>query len=65
MTAPERPVRAHCPLGGLAPCVDDLCHGVTTTICGLEESHDFCWHGWVPDTCNEGCNGDGEYDDDE
>ena len=51
----RRPVRARCLQGGTAPCFDDLCHGVDTTMCGLEHLEDFCDHGWLPDTCDEGC----------
>jgi hypothetical protein len=47
------PVRAYCPLGGPAPCVDDLCHGSDHTICGLEYGFDFCAHGFLPDSCSE------------
>lgn len=45
---PRRPV---CLYGGPAPCVDDLCHGSDTTLCGLEIGFDFCDHGYDPDTC--------------
>jgi hypothetical protein len=54
-------VRARCRLGGPAPCFDDLCHGSSTTICGLEEGIDFCPHGYLPDTCDEGCNYEDDY----
>lgn len=53
-----------CGLGGLAPCVDDLCHGVDTTICGLERGFDFCDHGHFPDSCEE-CGAEDENDEDE
>lgn len=56
------PIRVRCPLGGPAPCIDDLCHGVDTTMCGLEMDFDVCYHGFYPDTCNE-CSGDREWDD--
>lgn len=46
-------VRVRCPLGGYAPCVDDLCHGGGTTVCGLEEGEDFCDHDYLPETCPE------------
>jgi hypothetical protein len=26
----------HCKLGGRAPCIDDLCHGSSWTLCGLD-----------------------------
>lgn len=61
----EKPTRVRCPIGGFAPCVDDMCHGGDRTMCGLEvgdhEDADVCWHGWVPMTCPEGC---AERDDD-
>lgn len=44
---------ARCPLGGYAPCVDDLCHGGGRTLCGLEWGFDFCDHGNYPDACDE------------
>ena len=56
----RRPVRARCRDGGPAPCFDDLCHGVDTTMCGLEYSEDFCGHGYLPETCDEGCAEEGE-----
>jgi hypothetical protein len=57
----ERSVRVRCPLGGLAPCFDDLCHGVDTTMCGLEIDFDVCPHGFLPGTCDEPeCDLDGE-----
>ena len=43
-----------CPLGGDAPCIDDLCHG-GTTLCGLEPGEDFCEHYRHPDDCPD-CN---------
>ena len=42
-----------CLWGGRAPCVDDLCHGVDETLCGLQLGFDFCWHGNDPDACDE------------
>lgn len=42
-----------CPHGGPAPCIDDLCHAVDTTLCGLERGFDFCDHGHYPDACEE------------
>ena len=53
-------VRARCPIGGIAPCVDDLCNGTSRTICGLEEGIDFCEHGFIPETCPE-CEGEDDY----
>ncbi len=44
-------VRVRCGLGGFAPCIDDLCHGGSSTMCGLEWYEDFCEHGYIPDTC--------------
>lgn len=60
-----KPIPVRCPLGGPAPCVDDLCHGVDTTMCGLEVGYDVCFHGFYPDTCPDyECNGsDLDYDD--
>ncbi len=46
-----RPVRVRCPMGGYAPCIDDLCYGGDTTMCGLEWDEDFCTHGYIPETC--------------
>jgi len=57
-TLEPKPVRVPCPLGGHAPCVDDLCHGTDTTMCGLEIDFDVCPHGWLPSTCPEGCGDD-------
>lgn len=51
--ADTRPIPVRCPQGGYAPCVDDLCHGVDTTMCGLERGSDFCDHGYLPTTCQE------------
>ena len=56
--------RVSCPLGGIAPCPDDLCHGTDTTLCGLEYGFDFCEHDYDPDSCSE-CNGPDEMTDDE
>jgi hypothetical protein len=39
-------------------------HSGGQTLCLLEPDFDFCWHGFIPDSCPEGC-GDGpddEYD---
>jgi hypothetical protein len=47
------PIRVSCPQGGPAPCVDDLCHGGATTLCGLERGVDFCDHGFLPDSCED------------
>lgn len=58
----RRPVPVRCPVGGRAPCIDDLCHGGGRTMCGLEWNEDFCVHGYIPETC-ETCWG--EDDDDE
>jgi len=33
--------RSSCVRDGQIVCVDDLCHGVSTTLCGLEEGIDF------------------------
>lgn len=44
-------VYAHCPHGGPAPCVDDLCHSSDMTLCGLERYYDFCDHGFIPESC--------------
>lgn len=55
-------VLARCPLGGPAPCVDDLCYG-GTTLCGLEPGFDFCGHWFVPETCPEHCDRDDDWDD--
>jgi hypothetical protein len=52
-TGKERGVSVRCPLGGPAPCVDDLCNGVDTTLCGLELGFDFCPHDNDPDECEE------------
>jgi hypothetical protein len=66
-TKPRRGIRVRCPLGGYAPCIDDMCHGVDQTMCGLWvegcgfDAADVCLHGWVPETCPEGCAD--EYDD--
>ena len=65
---PGKPIRVRCPLGGLAPCVDDMCHSGGDTLCGLEvgehEDADVCWHGYLPDTCDQGCADDrDDYDD--
>ena len=49
----KRGVMVRCPLGGPAPCIDDLCHSVDTTLCGLEWGYDFCDHEYDPDTCPE------------
>lgn len=49
-------------MGGYAPCVDDLCHSGGQTLCLLEPDFDFCWHGYIPETCPEGC-GEGPDDD--
>lgn len=46
-------VRARCPLGGFAPCVDDLCRGGDQTVCMLQRGFDFCDHGFDPETCPE------------
>ena len=54
-------IRVRCPLGGLAPCIDDMCHSSDQTLCGLYRSYDFCDHGYDPDSCVE-C--DEESDDD-
>jgi len=50
-SADVKPLLARCPLGGPAPCVDDLCHGGDHTLCGLELGFDFCEHGFIPETC--------------
>ena len=55
MVIASKPIRVKCPLGGYAPCVDDLCYGGGETLCGLEIEYDVCWHGFIPDTCNQGC----------
>ena len=55
MSAQARGVRVRCPVGGYAPCFDDLCHGVDTTMCGLEYGFDFSEHDFDPETCPE-CN---------
>jgi hypothetical protein len=51
----RRGVRVRCPLGGYAPCIDDLCHGGGQTICGLYVDEEVCPHGWIPETCPDGC----------
>lgn len=56
--APARPWRVTCPLGGPAPCIDDLCHGGGRTLCGLEWYRDFCEHGYDPEECPYGCRDD-------
>lgn len=48
-----------CPLGGLAPCIDDMCHSGGETLCGLEPGFDFCEHECDPETCPD-CH---DYDD--
>jgi hypothetical protein len=53
-----KPVRVKCPLGGYAPCVDDLCYGGGQMVCGLEMDFDVCFHGFIPETCNQGCSTD-------
>ena len=53
--------RVRCPLGGYAPCLDDLCYG-GTTVCGLEPGADFCEHYRYPDDCPD-CT-DERFDDD-
>lgn len=60
MKAPSR-VRCLIGTGMTAPCPDDLCHGVDTTLCGLEYGFDFCEHDQDPDSCEE-CNRDNEWD---
>jgi hypothetical protein len=60
-----KPVRVKCPLGGYAPCIDDLCHGGGQTVCLLDSDFDFCSHGYIPDTCNQGCANDDEAQDDD
>lgn len=58
------PARVRCPLGGSAPCIDDLCHGVDTTICGLVYDFDLCDHGYDPEACDEyPCNAERDGDD--
>jgi hypothetical protein len=42
-----------CKLGGPAPCIDDLCHGVDVTMCGLHYGFDLCDHGNDPELCDE------------
>jgi hypothetical protein len=59
-TTQARPRLVRCRLGGYAPCVDDLCHGVDTTVCGLEHGFDFCDHGYDPDACSE-CAAEDDY----
>lgn len=65
----RRPLRVRCPPGGYAPCIDDLCHSGGQTLCLLEPDFDFCWHGYDPETCDQGCAHDGDddypYEDDE
>lgn len=56
-----RPVRSRCLYGGIAPCIDDLCHGSDTTVCGLERYEDFCEHGFIPETCPECAEGMDEF----
>jgi hypothetical protein len=46
-------IRAQCPLGGIAPCIDDMCHSGGQTLCGLDPDFDFCEHEFIPDTCPE------------
>lgn len=59
--------RVRCLWGGYAPCIDDLCRGVDTTMCGLEYGFDVCDHGSEPEFCPEyPCNADREpWDDDD
>lgn len=57
-------VRVRCPLGGFAPCVDDLCHGGGMMVCGLYEE-EVCHHGFIPETCSECRMLNGEWDDDD
>lgn len=49
-TQRRRGVRVRCPLGGYAPCIDDLCHG-GAFVCGLDGDFDVCPHGFIPETC--------------
>lgn len=49
----QRPIRVKCLAGGYAICVDDLCHGVDTTMCGLYVGYDVCHHDYIPETCPE------------
>jgi hypothetical protein len=46
-------IRPRCPLGGIAPCIDDMCNSGGETLCGLEPGGDFCEHEFIPDTCPE------------
>jgi len=46
-------VRVRCPLGGYAPCLDDMCHSGGETLCRLEPGVDFCEHEFDPETCPE------------
>ena len=59
----HRGVRVRCRLGGYAPCVDDLCYGGGQTLCGLYMDEEVCPHGFIPETCSEGC-ADDDYADD-
>jgi hypothetical protein len=61
-TAKRRGVRVKCPLGGYAPCVDDLCYGGGRTLCGLYLDEEVCFHRFIPETCPEGC-ADDDYPD--
>jgi hypothetical protein len=63
----RKAVRVRCPLGGPAPCIDDLCHSGGATLCGLDPDHEVCPHGFIPETCPE-CGEDDEpedFDDDD
>jgi hypothetical protein len=44
-------MRVRCPLGGYAPCIDDLCYGGGQTLCGLYMDEEVCFHGFIPETC--------------
>ena len=49
----RRGVRVRCPLGGYAPCIDDLRHSGGQTIRLLEPGFDVCAHEYDPETCPE------------
>lgn len=57
----EGVMSVRCPLGGTAPCCDDLCHGSDRTLCGLERGFDLCDHDEDPDSCKQ-CQSEDDYE---